>query len=282
MTRATHEGDAASSAVIQKKRMKISAVADIIEQMEKQKRKSRGLLAGLIIMIIALVFAGLYILVKNKMIHVNELCISSRDVVGVDISWYQGDVNMDQLSKQGVSFIYIKATEGASHTDSRFRENWIKASQSNLMRGAYHFFSFESSGAEQAKHFIEVVGDLDGNLIPVVDVEYYENMKLEPPAKEDLIRELHACLNTLEAYYNIKPMIYCSRAVYRDYLAGEIDDYPMWVRSIYLPAGVEGWKDWTMWQYSDTTQLDGYSGGEKYIDMNVLSQDVTLEDLTVH
>jgi len=80
----------------------------------------------------------------------------------------------------------------------------------------------------------------------------------------------------------VKPMIYCSRAVYKDYLAGEIDDYPMWVRSIYLPAGVEGWKDWTMWQYSDTTQLEGYSGGEKYIDMNVLSKDVTLEDLTVH
>ena len=267
--------------VIQKKRMKKSSTADIIEQMEKQKRKSRGLLTGLIILIIALVFAGLYILVKNKMIHVNELCISPGDVIGVDVSWYQGDVDMNQLSKQGISFIYIKATEGATHTDRRFRENWIKAGQDNLPRGAYHFFSFESSGVEQAMHFIEVVGDLKGDLIPVVDVEYYENMKLEPPAKEDLIEELHACLDTLEAYYNVRPMIYCSRAVYKDYLAGEIDDYPMWVRSIYLPAGVEGWKDWTMWQYSDTTQLDGYSGGEKYIDMNVLSKDVTIEDLTV-
>lgn len=261
--------------------MKKKPAADIIEQMKTQNRKSRGLQAGLVILIIALVFAGLYILVKNKILHVNELCISPKDVVGVDVSWYQGDVNMDQLSKQGISFIYIKATEGASHTDKRFRENWIKAVQSKLPRGAYHFFSFESTGIEQAAHFIEVVGDLKGNLIPVVDVEYYENMKLEAPAKVDLIRELHACLNMLETYYNVKPMIYCSRSVYRDYLEGEIDGYPIWVRSIYLPAGVQGWEDWTMWQYSDTTLLEGYSGGEKYIDMNVLSRDVTIEDLMV-
>ena len=249
--------------------------------MNNQKRKRRGLRAGLIILIIALIAAGLYILVKNKVLRVNELCVSPGDAVGVDISWYQGDVDMDRLAEQGISFIYIKATEGAAHTDNRFAENWTKAGESTLARGAYHFFSFESSGAEQAKHFIEVVGDLKGDMIPVVDVEYYENMELEPPAKEDLIEELHACLNTLEAYYHVKPMIYSSRTVYKDYLAGEIDGYPMWVRSIYLPAGVEGWKDWTVWQYSDTHQLDGYSGGEKYIDMNVLSKNVTIEDLTV-
>lgn len=235
----------------------------------------------LVILAIALVAAGLYILVKDKVIRVNELCISPGDVIGVDISWYQGDVNMDKLKAQGISFIYIKATEGASHTDHRFKENWLKASQSNLTRGAYHFFSFESSGKEQANHFIEVVGDLHGDLIPVVDVEYYENMKLEPPAKEDLIEELHACLETLEAYYHVKPMIYCSHSVYKDYLAGEVAGYPLWVRSIYLPAGVQGWEDWTMWQYSDTTQLEGYHGGEKYIDMDVLSKDTTLEDLMV-
>lgn len=261
--------------------MEKSPAADIIEPMDNQKSKRRGLKAGLIILIIALIAAGLYILVKNKVLRVNGLCISPGDAVGVDISWYQGDVDMDQLAAQGVSFIYIKATEGAAHTDNRFRENWAKAGKSDLARGAYHFFSFESSGEEQAKHFIEVVGDLEGDMIPVVDVEYYENMELEPPAKEDLVKELHACLETLEAYYHVKPMIYSSRAVYKDYLAGEIDGYPMWVRSIYLPAGVEGWKDWTVWQYSDTEQLEGYSGGEKYNDMNVLSQDVTIEDLTV-
>ena len=249
--------------------------------MDTQKQKRRGLKAGLIILVIILIFAGLYILVKNKVLRVNGLCISPGDAVGVDISWYQGDVDMKKLSEQGISFIYIKATEGASHTDKRFRENWLKAGRSDLARGAYHFFSFESSGEEQARHFIEVVGDLKGDLIPVVDVEYYENMELEPPAKEDLIKELRACLDTLEAYYHVKPMIYSSRTVYRDYLAGEFAEYPMWVRSIFLPAGVEGWKDWTVWQYSDMEQLDAYSGGEKYIDVNVLSKDVTIEDLTV-
>ena len=30
-------------------------------------------------------------------------------------------------------------------------------------------------------------------------------------------------------------------------------------------------RQWTFWQYTDKEQLDGYSGEEKYIDMNVFN-----------
>ena len=245
------------------------------------RKKRKGIRTIIALIIIAAVALALFLLIKNKTIRPNMLCVSIKDTVGVDISRYQGDVDMEELAGQRVAFIYIKATEGAGHTDEMFQQNWAKAKTAGIPRGAYHFFSFESSGKEQAQHYIETVGDLTGDLIPVVDVEYYSSRGMGAPEKEDVLKELEAYLNALEEHYHVKPMIYTSRAVYRDILAGEITGYPMWVRSVYLPAAMEGWKDWTIWQYTDTAVLKGYTGGEKYIDMNVLSRDVTLEDLSV-
>ena len=56
----------------------------------------------------------------------------------------------------------------------------------------------------------------------------------------------------------------------------------MWVRNVFYPAALDGWGDYVMWQYLDTAQLDGYSGGEKYIDMDVLAAGMTLEKITLH
>ena len=65
---------------------------------------------------------------------------------GVDVSHYQGDIDWEVLSRQDIRFAYIKATEGSSHTDERFRENWDHAADTELKVGAYHFFSFDRTG----------------------------------------------------------------------------------------------------------------------------------------
>ena len=46
-------------------------------------------------------------------------------------------------------------------------------------------------------------------------------------------------------------------------------DYDIWIRSVYgkPDASVK----WTFWQFSNRHVLDGYSGTERYIDMNVFS-----------
>lgn len=50
-----------------------------------------------------------------------------------------------------------------------FRE----ALQTGLRVGAYHFFSYDSSGATQADNFIATVSKITNMLPPVVDVEFY-------------------------------------------------------------------------------------------------------------
>ena len=134
-----------------------------------------GAAAGLLIL--------LFFAVKTKKLQINRWIVSDRDVIGVDISEYQADVDMPVLMEQGIEFIYIKATEGSGHVDSRFAENWENAQECGLPAGAYHFFSFDSPGQMQADNYIKAVGDLEGKLIPAVDVEYYGDKKGESPCE---------------------------------------------------------------------------------------------------
>ena len=220
-------------------------------------------------------------LILRKEIKINPILAERYEVHGVDVSHYQGTIDWDVLS-QDLDFAFIKATEGSTHVDDRFQDNWQAAEQTHLYLGAYHFFSFDSEGHKQAASYIDTVGSLDGKLAPVVDVEYYGNKRSDPPGRTEVIENLRAMLDTLEQHYEIKPIIYTTYTVYNDYIKGEFEDYPLWVRSVYCPPSVLFGNKWSFWQYMDTAMLDGYAGDQKYIDVNVFrGTKQELENLTI-
>ena len=67
--------------------------------------------------------------------------LTDYEIEGVDISKYQRAIGWDVVSKQGIDFAFVKATEGANLTDSHFGQNWTTIKQVGMKRGAYHFFS---------------------------------------------------------------------------------------------------------------------------------------------
>lgn len=228
------------------------------------------------------VFFAMGILILRKDIKINPILADTYAVHGVDVSHYQGTIDWETLSRQNLDFAVIKATEGSTHIDDRFVENWQAAEQTHLYLGAYHFFSFDSEGDKQANSFIETVGNLDGKLAPVVDVEYYGNKRSNPPERAEVVQNLKALLDTLEQHYQIKPIIYTTFTVYNDYIRDDFGDYPLWVRSVYCPPAVLFGNRWSFWQYMDTAMLDGYTGDQKYIDVNVFRGTVEeLEELVI-
>ena len=233
--------------------------------------------------ILALIFLTVFILAKQKIVFINKWFVDDIDgVIGVDVSSYQADIDMDKLKEQNVKFIYIKATEGSKSQDDRFAENWENAENAGLLSGAYHFFSYDSEGKTQAENFINTVGkDIKGRLLPAVDVEYYGDKEQNPPEKEDVVRELKIFLDALEKEYGTKPLIYTRSDIYDKYLKGEFDGYKKWISSLYTPLSWNYKDDWYIWQYLNRGELEGYSGGEKYIDLNILNESKSLEDLTV-
>ena len=207
-------------------------------------------------------------LVLSKKIHINTWFAKQYEVQGVDVSHYQGEIDWQKIKEQGISFAFIKATEGSSHVDEKFLDNWKQAEEAGMIKGAYHFFSFDSSGKTQAKLYRKTVGTLTGNLIPVIDVEYYGKKEKNPPSKEEVRSNLQTMLDLLEKEYQVKPMIYTTYKVYHTYIKDTFKEYPLWIRNVYYPP-VDVIEGWDIWQYSDTGILDGYTGKEVYIDQNV-------------
>lgn len=231
----------------------------------------------------AILFFSVFLLAKQKKIFINKWFVNEKNsTIGVDVSSYQANIDMTQLKKQNIQFIYIKATEGSNTQDDRFAENWENAQRAELLSGAYHFFSYDSEGKKQAENFINTVGgDLTGRLLPAVDLEYYGDKEQNPPEREDVVRELKIYLEMIEKEYGVKPLIYTRPDVYEKYLKGEFDEYKKWISSLYTPLSWNYDDDWYIWQYLNKGKLEGYTGGEKYIDLNILNKDKQLEDLRI-
>lgn len=240
------------------------------------KKRKKGILIFFIILI--LIIAVLLFLIATKKIRLAFLWANGYEVQGVDVSHYQGAIDWSLLQKTGIDFAFIKATEGSNYIDENFEKNWEDASKTNMKIGAYHFFSFDSPAKEQAKNFTKTVKTLSGKLAPVIDIEYYGDKEANPPDVDEVIKNLQEMLDELEKEYQTKPIIYTTYKVYKRYIQGNFDNYPLWIRNVYyLPFDIKN--EWTFWQFSDRTVLDGYKGQgqEKYIDRNVFCG--TLEEL---
>lgn len=213
----------------------------------------------------------LFALVWNGIIILNGHQSSKYEVKGADVSAYQGEIDWSVLASQNISFAFIKATEGSSFTDKSFAYNFDEAQKTSLAVGAYHFFSYDSSGEAQAENFINAVVPFDGMLPPVIDLEFYGDNENDPPQRESVEKQLKTMLNLLEQHYKQKPVIYATEKSYKLYLSGDYEDYDIWIRNVITKPELSDGREWVFWQYTNRGRLDGYNGKEKYIDLNVFN-----------
>lgn len=209
-------------------------------------------------------------------VYVNGLAAGKYPITGIDVSHYQGEIHWDVLAGQDIDFAYVKATEGSSHTDEKFAENYAGARGAGLKTGAYHFFSFDSAGISQAEHFIRMVEAFEGMMAPAVDVEFYGNKKENPPDADQVEVQLRDYLNRVEQAYGMRPVIYATREAWELYIKGRFEEYPLWIRDIWrepdMGSTTGEYKDekgWTFWQFTNRGRMEGFSGEEEFVDLNV-------------
>ena len=188
-------------------------------------------------------------------------------VHGIDVSHYQGDIQWEAVKatendEYPIRFVFMKATEGGDHKDHRFDENFARAAQVGLARGAYHFYNPNSDPVRQANFFISQVELQQGDLAPVLDIER------KPRDKAQLQTELLAFLRRLEQHYGVKPIIYTSYKYKLRYLdAPEFDAYPLWIAHYYVDElSYSG--EWQFWQHTDYGTVPGIEGS---VDLNVFN-----------
>lgn len=192
-------------------------------------------------------------------------------VHGVDVSRWQGEIDWPTLRRQGANFAYIKATEGGDHLDPTFHENWRKAAEAGIVRGAYHFFYWCRPAADQAEWFIRNVPKEKGALPPVIDVEWNSHSRScrTRPPKHVVLKKMQVFMDKLEAHYGQQPVIYVTPDFYEDNLQGQFRNHSFWLRAVAEhPSKVYPGRDFAFWQYSGTGLA---SGVDNHIDLNVFN-----------
>ena len=224
--------------------------------------------------------AACALLIWNGVILLNGQAAQKYLIKGIDVSSYQGEIKWEVLADQNIRFAFIKATEGSSYIDPNFTYNFTEAQKTKLRIGAYHFFSYDSKGEAQAENYIVTVPKTANMLPPVIDVEFYDDKEKNLPNKDETVQELHAMIDLLYEHYGLMPILYATEKSYRLYIANEFKDCDVWIRNVVSKPTLSDGRAWTFWQYTDKMHLKGYSGKEKFIDMNVFRG--TEEDFTAY
>jgi len=218
-------------------------------------------------------------------------------IQGIDASHHQGDIDHLAAANYGMKFCVCKATEGRTHTDSRFKKNIekIRAVQAQgkiYYPGAYHYARPDTDGGNdqdgeaEANHFCDVVLEACSDIAwtsfmpPALDWEEYSDFD-----EKENIPWIDAWIEVVERRLKRRPMIYTGKNVWR-YECGNTDrykGYPLW-RVYYSRSATElpndmPWDEWALWQWSggDSLQYHPEVPGVGVVDVNRWNG--TLEEL---
>jgi lysozyme len=181
---------------------------------------------------------------------------------GIDISHYQSDIDWNTLQIEKPHFMFIKASEGIDLKDHKYDVYYSEAKKIGIPVGSYHFFSYKSSGKDQAENFLSVAQHQTGDLLPVLDAEYIRKM---PKDRQKITEELTNFVNTVYERLGFYPIIYCSYRYCQTYLTEAIQKKcKLWIVDYKnKPNG-----NWTLWQATNKFKLSSIKG---HVDLNIFN-----------
>ncbi|CAG5083480.1 glycoside hydrolase family 25 protein [Parvicella tangerina] len=208
-----------------------------------------------------------YLLVVYGVIRMNYPSKIIYPVQGIDVSHHQGEIDFEQVKMDGWDFVIMKSTEGGDWKDTRFNSYYKDARKAGLTVGVYHYYSFCTDPIVQVNHFIDVVGDLKGDLPPAIDLEFDNNCNTSIPVQK-FRANFKLFLDRLLEHYNVYPIIYCNEAFYEKYLnVKDFEKCLFWVRNIISQPDLAG-RMWDFWQYTAKGSVPGINGA---VDLNAFS-----------
>ena len=197
---------------------------------------------------------------NNRQTSHNVKGFAEHEIIGIDVSAHNGDIDFEKVKADGVEFVYIKATEGGTFKDRRFVENVRKAREAGLKVGAYHFFRFETPGYIQGLNFVNSLKDRELDLPAVIDIEEFTNPNFQTTRL--VLDRLTEMTDHLESR-GYKVMFYTNKKGYARFIKGRLEGYPLWLCSLgNLPGDVSC----DIWQATHHGQVNGI---ENDVDINV-------------
>lgn len=190
-------------------------------------------------------------------IRTSNARINSKYKEGIDVSHYQGNIDWDAVvGGTPISYVYLKATEGASLVDDTYQRNLEEARRVGLSVGSYHFYRPNVDWKKQFDNMTSVVKSDNQDLVPIIDIEHRGSV-----SEETFIADLRSFIEKVTEYYGKKPLLYTYHNFYNRYLQGEFTDYHFMIARYRSdsPTLNDG-KDYIMWQYTSTGSIPGIRG----------------------
>ena len=179
-------------------------------------------------------------------------------VQGVAIGDDNMPVDWAALSRQGIGFVYIDATDGSADASSRFTALYDDAVAAGLRVGAIHRFDMCALASEQSAAFVTLVPRDADALPPAVTIDTTERCQRRP-TKALLITELTTFLTQLETHMGKIALVGPAPDVEDEFGVMAAVSHPLWLRSNRAEPGPDQ-PDWVIWQANDTATIDGLSG----------------------
>ena len=199
-------------------------------------------------------------------------CLTADSVPGIDVSYYQGKIDWQQVRAAGIEFAFVRvgyrrASDGTLGEDELARKNLREASAAGLKVGAYFFSQAVSpeEAREEAAFALEILKDVRLDLPVAYDWETVSgSARSESMTRENLSGCVEAFCDTVEAA-GYESMVYFNRELSRTLLDVRIlrerkvwcamyDDYPD------APCKPD------YWQYTDQGTVPGIKG---FVDLNL-------------
>lgn len=220
-----------------------------------QKRYWRQIIIGIIA--VALCLGGAIWWLKHRS---DRPSATQYPILGMQLSQSDGYQDFDGLKKDGIQFVYLKATEGASYKDDNFDTNYSRASGTGLRVGIFHFFSFDSSPERQADQLFKAVGSQTGDLPIMIYLDYYNDYAQQPPAQKKTQMALAQLVTLINQHYHQNCLIGGAPSLLKRYVPHK-GDYPLWQTTREQPtlATKNGF-----WQYTMAGQIPNSDNQTNY------------------
>jgi lysozyme len=239
----------------------------------KKRRPEKMYIQSVVALFIIVAAIAGYLYVRNK-IREARIEVAKEKVIrtipygfssfGIDISHHQGKIDWEKLMKSEhydtvIHFVYCKATEGTDFLDTKWYQNRKELRRLKIPHGAYHYFR-NSDPILQAEHFLRHWIKKDGDLPPVLDVEYecFDN--------PDLHKNMDIWLNIVEYETGMRPVIYTSLHMYETKFPEHFKDYKFWIAAYSRQPDCLDDERIIHWQFTDRGELPRM---KRRVDMNV-------------
>jgi GH25 family lysozyme M1 (1,4-beta-N-acetylmuramidase) len=179
---------------------------------------------------------------------------------GVILHRKVGSVDFAALQREGVRFVYIKASQGAGKPTPDLGRAVAAAHKAGLRVGLYHYFLPSSAVVEQVSAFLVAAGSVDDDLPPVLACE----TEAPQSTNAEYAGHVRQFLDRVEAALGAVPVIYASRGFATVHFRTGFDRYPLFLADYRkgndMPKAPQGWKSVTFWHAAEGAEGGGASG----------------------